>query len=350
MAMTPTQLQDAVIEGAQRYGNGKFENLTQSFGAFKAVEASTPESLPISEILAAKRASAHVVKLPQMNKQNYTVNSVRSCTPSGTDATSAFQSLSFATIATQIVMYPAEARFNYIGYEAQFAQKIFQALKNLFNDLETKTLTFLEANKSAINNTSFTSDGWSVASGVVSASKATWKTSDMSEYYAALPVIMAENYQRDGGYQIITNRKPLAYSTFYQNQGTANAKNTSYQFNGLTFHASDSLTPTAGSDGTQYVFQMGDVAVGNWNPYEFEENYVATQAEWYSTIDSSSFGFPRLNFGVFYRDTCADRSGVQAGTENSRKHVWEISTDIFFLSAYSSDTSKPIKKFELLNT
>jgi len=64
------------------------------------------------------------------------------------------------------------------------------------------------------------------------------------------------------------------------------------------------------------------------------------------TITDPIFGF---NWGVYYYKDCADESAEVAGLERTVKEFWEISADFSFNSSYSSDTSSPIYKAELLD-
>jgi len=142
---------------------------------------------------------------------------------------------------------------------------------------------------------------------------------------------------------------PVSYSIAKQllAQGSSNATNTSFQFDGMTIMMSTDLTNDDGVTGTVYAIPKGTVAMVDWIPAANRRGAITNNYK-YSTIgDVSGMG---LTLALFEAQEGTDSNTTGAEVQDVN-YLYESSVDYSFVKALLSTSNEyPIFKFQLLNT
>lgn len=338
MTLVNTVLNDAVIMARDSDEFKKFEGRLPQWQTLQTAKDGVTSLLPASTIEAVKRSERHPTKIPVLDKYDATVITTRACTVTPDIPDSAFAPLTFNTVGFGMSVSRSVNEDNYISAVEELAWQFRMGWKAIFANLETQAVTYLDNNISQANDSGIYTE-------VANAMQV--PLAGHADFYKNVPAIMFRN-NHFGRTVDVANTEAMTQVAFLQNQGQANNTNTQYQVlpSNFDFVRSNFVTNGASVDETHYLFPVGSFGVLNWVDPDARRNARVNEGKLMRTMTDPLLGF---QWGVYYYKDCADESAELAGLDRTVKEFWEISADFAFTSSYSSDTSSPIYKAELLD-
>lgn len=310
---------DTVLQAARAFikdeNNKKFElrpNFTNILGMFmKDREFSLPN---LAELRAATTRTTTAMYL---KKKTFTVGSSKSCSPSGQQSGSDSVDLSWAMKNVVITTNFKQHAGNEVSQARAFANDLYNAEVSLWESVDSALLTYLEANKSAVNN------------------------GGSGEFDSDNDIMWVANTNVDDFYNLLTSDMKLnnynptyleAFNTMWEakqrkyiNQGAGNNQNTAFQFAGFEFFPSNLIsgTPTIGGNtytSIHYVVPQNGVAILDWNDPLNRAGKVSGEKSW-STYQSILR--PEFTFDLFKVSSCGDTTSSGGGTQDFTE-TWEL--------------------------
>lgn len=337
MSILATVLEDAVIQLGNNNTLNDFENRRPTFGALEAHRQDTNLLVPASEIEAARVAKGRPTKIPVLNKYAATKKTAYTCNFDPDAVTSAFVTPTWATIGFDVAIEGAINADNYISAVRDMAHQMGMGLQMVGKDLDTAAVTALEAAKSQVNASTL----YPVVGNSMRISNA-----DKLNFYKKIGSIFRRN-DMDLPVMDISNTETEIDFTFIGQQGASNDVNTAYQISGIQPFRSNRVTTASGVDETHYLVPRGSLAMLDWIPYDFRVGSRINEGEYWTTVVDPIFGF---TWAVRYKRSCVDSSGTYARqTPAAMREEYSFRMDYSFMSSYSSDTSSPILKAEVLS-
>jgi len=342
--LSATQRVEATLRAGRLFN--EFEGKFSVYGAFKAFLDMAGLLLPKSEIQNQKsQQNAVPIYFPVLNKQTLTILTQRSCTITGNNPTSAKPTITSIVRGFEVSVYPKVSDNNLISMEQQYSWSLLNGLRSVLPALDTYSVSILETNKSAIN-AAVGLEGLTTAATGYTLAKA---QRDRLYYY--IPTIMARN---DLGGTIIniasTESRELMLE--YEAMGTYNAENMRAVLEGnlpsatgMRHYTSNRITNAAGTQETHYLVQNGAIGVFVWNDSDAVNRRTSDNLKSYLQTDPVM----GIRWDVQETDVCEDLSATYGvGFERTYGTKYQFAANFGFMTAYSSDTSKPIHKLELL--
>lgn len=229
---------------------------------------------------------------------------------------------------------------NFLSAAQMLQNEIISAFIDLHDEIEADNVTYLNANKTQVNNAN---DG---QLGSWDDSNYLWQVEKSKEdyYFQYLMQMMKSNKYR-GVIDVINDPAMMALAMQKAAQGATNAENLGFQFAGLNQYESIDLTPEAGQVGLSYLIPTGTVGMVDWIPRLNRQN-VQTKDYTYTTI-ADPFG-SGIQFALHIREEGADTSGSVGETQDVVIE-YEVSTDIARVKApLSTSNASTIYKAALL--
>lgn len=341
MSIFPTVLQDAIVNVATSDAFRQFEGRASVYDVVNAFRDNTSKLVPKEALETAKKSSRHVAKIPVLNKVSPTglIRDTRTCDPIGLNVTSAFVQPSYSTYSFSFDMVPHYNHENYISYQEEFAWKLMQSLQAFGLTLDADLITYLEANKSAINT--------SALFGGIAGSIVTVPTAQKEEFYKSIPSIL---YRNDlSGQRVIDIANPEAQIMYdsIARQGAGNAVNTAYQISNFAPYRSNRVALASGMVETHFLIPEGHIGLLDWIPMEYSQGKKISEGDMWGSIVDPLFGF---TWGLRYKASCSDQSAVVGGIPDlttAFRETFEFSVDLSPIDSYSSDTSSAIYKYQI---
>lgn len=289
----------------------------------------------------------HTLKMPAINYKDVTVRTTRPVTIAADENTSAFYTVTFATLAYGFHMYPTLYYNNDIGYQQDFNKKMQAMIVKMIATLEGQALTALDASKTQVLNV--TPPTLTFASNVLSETGIT----NLKDSYilADLEPAMAANDFDSLGLDVVGNHQLNSILNRMEGFGYFNQEDKTLQFNNKRFGFSRNITNAAGKDATGYAIADGHLGV--LTRVERDSLYrtkSATGHEW-DTIVMPGIG---LEVGTYYYETVLDANTIagaaSADMTRTKAEVFDFAFDVAFVTAYNSDrTTIPsgIIKFDI---
>jgi hypothetical protein len=349
MALTTTMRAEAIIRAKDQYT--AFEGRLSNYGALKPFLDGANALLPEGAVTAIKNQSGvQSVVVPVLTKQTLTVITARSCTIVGTPGVSVKPALTTITRGFEILVYPKVNDANYISEEAEFANQFLNGVRSVLGPLDTFAAGLLESNKSTgLATTTLT--GVAIVGNAYQINLA-----NRLRLYYLLRTLMEKNDINAGVLMNVMNTEGLDLLLEYESHGTNNDVNMNAILQGdvpdaksaMRHYRSNRITNGAGVSETHYVAPFGSVGVFVSNDNDAVNKRTGPNgAKTYTQFDPIS----GINWDVMEENICTDLSATY-GTSFSRTFGtrYQFAADLTFLTAYSSDTTKPIVKVEVMTT
>lgn len=329
MSLVATRLDEYAL-AYSRSNLDAWEHRLSNYGAFATFQADTPNLIPgYAELVANRTAEVRTVRIPVINRKDFTTASERTCDALSHELTSAYVTPSWTTIKTGFNMRPAEHYNNYISYQDAFNNKMLNMQRTLAAALDTAAYTHLNANMSGVNN----ADGNPYT---VAANSMIVPAADNELFLNELGSILAANDLPQDGINVVASPRFQALVREYSAQGTANAENRMFQFGGYNFAYSNRVTVAAGDRDTVFAMPQGSLAFLSWVDPDALHNHKSTDGKEWTTAMLPLLG---VEAGVLYQSTCTDAStAIGTGYEATLSESWMFSFDYSFNSAYNSST------------
>jgi hypothetical protein len=338
MSFANTILNDAI---AKRFSVDKYENRPSQYGGLEAHSKSADKLMPASTIEALKLSSRQVTKVPVLNKYGATVVTSRTCVPTPDSETSDFLVLTYATVGFNVGISPSVNNDNYISVEDSLGHQMEMGYKAVFTSLDASSIANLETARSQTHAGSatapYTFDAVNFNFDV--------PADGQVDMYKNIPAIMERN-DLQGRYQVIGNTEAQTLPLNMVQQGAGNSENLAYAVadSRYDFNLTNRIVPGGGIAETLYVVPEGNIGVYNWIDVDSRMGNKIHESNLWTTRQDPMFGF---DWGVRYIADCADKSAQSAGLEATFTQAWQFTADFAFVTAYSSDVSSPIYKFEV---
>jgi hypothetical protein len=335
-----TVLQNARLWLNDNY-NKKFEErptLTQILDVFVAGQSAIPK------LDAIRKATTQTTQIMYKTRKAFTIGSSKSCSPSGETGGSAVTNVTWVQKNFVVKHQSKKYAGNELDAAAGLASDLFEGEKSFWfgaTGMDAALLAYLEANRTQIN---VNSDG---------AGHNTWAgtpdffmdvaNADRSRFYNWLISEMARN-NYDAPFWDIHDTMWYADVANYAAQGTANAVNTAYQFDGVTRKKSNLIVPSGYYDSTHYIIPEGGVAILDWNEGINLRGDIAGDKEW---LTYQSKFFPGFTFDLFIKNSCADTTD-DGGTTQDKVIDYEFTLNYALVKQPMSVANEtPIYKYQV---
>ena len=223
---------------------------------------------------------------------------------------------------------------NVFDFNTALSFQFENAMKNVVEKAETTILTALQTAKSAINV--------ATKNGTFSAVNSTFEIADQARFYQYLKSMMSQNFYT-GEIDVIADPIAFANAQYQSAQGSSNANNNAFQFNGMNIVLSNELASATYSS-ADLVLAMPKGAFGliPWIPKQNVQGVgdFMSYVGGYSTMqDPWGLG---LTFAVHGYSARTDTSGSNGNTQDVLME-FEVSIDIASaIAPLSTATETPI--------
>ena len=329
MSLTATRLNEYTLS----YDSSNldlWEHRASNYGVFNTFMDDTPNLIPGFNDLVANRASeVRAVRIPVINRKDFSAGSSRTCSAQSHEITSAFVTPSWTTYQVGFNMTPAINATNYITYQNEFNNKMWHMERTILEAMDTAGHTHLNTNKTQVN----AADGnpYTVVSNDMVVPAA-----DNELFFNELGSIFTQNDFPSTDINVVGSPRYQALVREYSAQGTSNAENRQFQFGGYNFAYSNRVTVATGDRDSVYAMPRGSLAFLSWIDDDSRNNRTSTDGKEWTTMSLPRAG---INVGVLFQSTCADKSTVQTGLDATLSESWSFSFDYSFNSSYNSDTA-----------
>lgn len=347
MALTSTQLVEAAVKAGKLYSD--FEGRISNAGALKAFLDSANAMLPTKAIENIKNQSnARSVVIPMLQKADITTLSARSCSITGVQPNSAKVTLTKITKGFEILHYPKIYENNYISEEDAVANGMRNGLRKVSNELDTYAAGVLESNK----NTGLVSTN--LPGVAISGNAYQVDSAKRDRLYFILRILMERNDIDANVLDNIMSTEGLDLLLQYESMGNANQQNLAAVLEGdlpsaksnFRNYRSNRITNGTGVSETHYIVPFGMLGL-----FTFNDSDAIAKREGPNGAKSYLMTDPILNvrWDVYEEPVCSDLSATYgSGFERTLGTRYQFAADFGFFTAYSSDTTKPIVKVEVL--
>lgn len=337
---------DTVLQEARAFikdeNNRKFQlrpNLTNIFALFERDREYT-----IPNLANIRQATTQATKATYLKKKDFTVGTSKSCTISGETSGSGIVTLSWQTASASVISNYKQFAGNDVALMRALANDLYNLEVSLWEDVDSTLLTYLDTNKSGVNNGS--SGSFNATTDIMQI-----KNSEKNRFYNYVTADMRmNNYMPQ--YLETFNTFWTSEQQYYINQGAGNNVNTAFQFNGFDFFPSNLIDLTAENaaanndySSIHYIVPAGGVAILDWNDPLNREGRVSGNKSWGTY---QSLLRPGITLDLYKVTDCADTSADGGGTQDYVEE-WELSFN-FALAKQPVPTADetPIYKYGVL--
>lgn len=351
MALELTKQVEAVIQAENYFG--EFEQRMSNYGALRAYLTNAQALLPPGSVEGIKNAqNIRSLSIPTFTKQALTVLTTNVCSFTGVEQTSAKPQFSNITRSFAIKTFPKVAANNMLTSEMdQFRTGLINGLRSVAANLDSYAVTQLEANKHT---------GLAAVTGIAGAAIVSnayqVNLANRNNTYVYAPTFMDLNDMDTGNYNNIMSTQGRILMLQYETNGVNNTQNLAGALNGTLPSASgyrhftsNRVTNGAGVSETHYLSPFGGIGVFSYvdSDARLTGQKFINNREMY-TLTDPIFG---IEWAVTAEPVCEDLSATYgAGYDRCNGTQYYFSANFGFMNAYSSDTSKPIIKLEVLTT
>ena len=321
------------------------EHRMSNYGAFETFVQDTPMLIPgYNELITNRTAEVRTISVPVINrKESWGAASSRTCSAVTGENTSTYVTPSWTTLKVGFGMSPAKYKNNYIGYQADFNNKMMAMQRYVLETLDTAGYTHLNTNRTAVNDADgnpYTVTGTSM---IVPAD-------DNDLFINELGQVLSVNDFPSDGINVVSSPRFQALVREYGAQGMANAENRVFQFGGYSFKFSNRVTISSSAyRDTVFAIPQGNLGFLSWVDPDAELGHSSTDGKEWSKQYLPLLG---MDVGLLYQSTCSDSSSaVGTGYEATLTESYHFSFDYSFISAYNSATGTyagPIFKADLV--
>jgi len=329
MALTPTALQDAVVQASQMFGN--FENRMSEYGALKAFIDNALMLFPGGVLENARKSPVQPVKIPVLQRGTAAEVASRTCTITGQETTSEFVTLSWGTTGFEIKIVKAKNAGNYISADQDFAMQMANGMRTVLAKLDTAAYNSLESNK-ATGLLETNLSGVTLGAG-------DYKIDDVVKMYQSIPAIMSIN---DIMGELLNIASPQAKASLLgmltfganNNQNQAGLLGSLPGAMGYQNYFSNRVLNAENVQETHYFVPAGSIGMFTWNGYEAQNNVTTSTGKKFYTIADPVLG---LTWDVMEISDCATDVNYQRVVAD----VYQFNIDYAFVTAYTSVDSDP---------
>lgn len=322
------------------YPNGldKNEDRLSQYGGWEAFvnDTNSPDSIINQEVIAkAKMSAGNSLAIPVINGDDITITNVRSCTISDYENTSALVTVTFSTYQFGFTMVPSQYKNNDIAYQADWNNKMKKMLKKMAATLDSAAIAKLEADKTAVMNSTLIGEGSKYGALVGDAVQVS--SAQKNLFFNDLSTIMAAD-DFYGRFNVVGSNSLRSTVNYLVNQGNANAENNEFQFGSFDFGYSNRVAVTDGSESSLYCMPKGTLATVNRNDPDSIMGSTINSENYFEEV---FLPIINLKMGSHYFKSCSDESAIVSPAQNQLKaavkEAFIFSTDVAFLTAYNSD-------------
>lgn len=309
---------DTVLLKAQAFikdeNNKKFQlrpELTTAINAFKKDREYT-----IPNLAAIRNATTQATEALYMKQKDFTINTSKSCSPSGETSGSGAVSVTFVQKQFVISSNYKQYAGNQVTMDMALANDLYNGENSLWTAVDQYLIDYLETNKSGVNNAEasmFDS---------VNDIQAIDDSNELFFYNIVRAQMATNNYS--GNFSDVADTMWQAKRLQYINQGAGNSTNSSFQFGGFDFYPSNLIS--AGTIGAtvytsiHYIIPDGAVAILDWNDPLNRAGQTSGESSWYTM---QSMVHPEFTFDVYKTTACADTSS-SGGSVQDLTTTWEF--------------------------
>jgi len=306
----------------------KNENRFSNYGAFYTFMGDTPNLIPgYANLVEQRKDEDRIVSVVVGEAFNPVVGDTRSCTPSVDVMTSDYVTPYWHTLETGFEMVKSINEGNYVSYKDQFDRQLMGVQRAFLETIDTACVAHLAANVSVVNN------GEDLPYAVVGGYMQVPAAGNFDFFNRYGSIAMLNDFPATG-HNVIGSPTLMSIVRGYQNQGTANALNTAFQFAGYNFAYSNNIPTASGDISVLYTAPIGSLGILTWiDPSCRNEERIGDHKVWTTMM------LPMLGHevGVYYTADCGDKSASVSGLERTKVESFEFSYDYALLSAYNSD-------------
>lgn len=312
---------DTVLQAARAFlkdeNNKKFQlrpNFTKILNVFLKDREYT-----IPALSSIKQATTQTTTAMYLKRKDFTISTSKTCEPTGEQSGSGKVDLTWVQKGFKIYTSFKQHAGNEVNMGRALANDLYNAEASFWtrsSGIDAALLTYLEANKSGVNNGS--SGTFDSANDIMWVSNA-----NKNRFYNLVTADMQMNNYMPI-YNEVHNTAWTAEQQYYINQGAGNSVNTQFQFAGFEFMPSNLITPgTIGSNtygSIHYIVPDGGVAILDWNDPLNRAGKVSGNKSW-GTFQS--IFHPEFTFDLFKVSDCADTTSDGGATQDYTE-VWEF--------------------------
>jgi hypothetical protein len=307
------------------------ENRASNYGILAHAQADTANLVDAAALAANKRSERQGTKIPVLQDLVLSVTSARSLTIATTQSTSAFVTLSYATICTGFSINEALYGDNYIGLQADLNRKIFAVEKAFMLSLDGSGYTKLNTDKAQFNyaqGNPYTLN----ASNDIEVPYA-----DRLNFFNEIDGLFLANDIDVSTMNIVGSYRVNSLVNEYNKSATYNQENKAIALGNKNFRFSNRVTNASPYAYTMFCMAPGSIGLLNWNTPDSVMGLTAMNGE-ADVVNLPNLG---MTVGVFRQRNFEDLSGLRAGMNHSVVTRYEFSTDICWITPYNS---KPTTK------
>lgn len=309
------------------------------FGATEAFMKYRDFSVP--DLAEIRKSPLRATTARYLTRTNQSAVTARGCAVTASLGDSATETITWATRGFTVMTSAKQFDNNYYSQAKAFANDLYNGMLNAHEDIETLAVAYLEANKTGVNNGSAFMGTWDGVNDIFDIAVA-----DKTRYYNYLKTIMRENKYR-GELNIIQNVAASAIMWEQMAQGISNDTNEQYQYRGLNFIESDTVTAASDYLINSYVVPDHAISLLDWIPPLNVRGAKEGAYEW--TTMGDLFGLP-ITWSVYKITSCADTTGTGGDTQDLVTK-YEVTCDFGFVKAPITTASETaIYKFGLKTT
>lgn len=349
MALDLTKQVEAALRAQRMFQD--YEGRLSKYGALKAYMDGGNALLPKSAVENIKNAQNYrSLVFPVMQKASLSVITAAACDFTGAEGTSAKPSFSSIKRGFAIRVYPKVCDNNYISEMDHYANELVNGLRTVLANLDSYAVTQLEANKSTgLASAGLPTDVAIVANAYQLAATAA------DRLYFKLPVLAELNDVNSGNLVNVATTGSIERMIQYESNGQNNSQNLNAVLTGGTpsssgyrHYTSNRVTNGSGVQETHYIIPFGGIGVFSFIDSQnrgMTENLVNNKKR-YSLTDPVM----GITWGVTEKPICTDLSATYGADYTEVDGVeYRFLADFGFMNAYSSDTTSPIHKVEVLS-
>ena len=281
-------------------------------------------------------------KVDYLRRDSQTVNSSRSASLSGAMGTSSRDSLTFVNYSREFTISDDNARSNTFNASRQLAAQMRNARLDIAAEIESDAVTKLEAYKNTVDPSSELSS-WDSSNYVNEIAN-----TNKDQYFNYIQTEM-QGRDYNSNIQVISTNAANALLNYQTAQGAGNSENLQFQYPGLEWYWSNSVTNLSDYFCTTYAVESRGLGLVDWVPAKNRETLM------HGLWDFSTMPDP---MGIFDRFALATYKTVQDSTDgdadiggNTQDAVWlfEMSVDVAFYIP-TITTQKLVNKYGLLSS
>ena len=270
--------------------------------------------ITIPNLADLRSSTTRATKIIYPTKTDYTINSTKSCSPTGEQGDSSIVTLSWATKQVEVITSLKRHNGNEYSMVESLAWELLMAEQALWKDsavsMESALLAYLEANRTQVASTNDVHATWDAINYNYDMAYA-----DLGNFYN----FMFDDLQRNNYSGTMLDAYNTGFSGYIRsqvNQGQANATNSAFQYtNPFDFvgYPCNFINNSTSDLSIYYIIPEGGVCILDWNDPVNREGRVVGDSEW-GTYQSRFF--PGIMLDLFTKTACADTSSSGGGTQD----------------------------------